>query len=132
MSREISEHPKLMPITDLQSITNEFHSAFQKNYSKQDVDGSSEAVQEFLDSGGDTKPSKYLKSKILTDEESNGIEGEFSLSELQYALFSKMKGSSARGIDGFTVNLLRKFWDILKLVTLNSNAINECYKDHYH
>ena len=38
-----------------------------------------------------------------------------------------MKGSSAPGIDGFTVNWLRKFWDSLKLVTFN--AINECYRD---
>merc|ERR1712240_474011 len=39
----------------------------------------------------------------------------------------KMKGSSAPGIDGFTVNWLRKFWSSLKLVT--SNAINECYSE---
>ena len=42
------------------------------------------------DSGGDIKPSEYLKSKVLTEEESNGIEGEISLLELQYAFFSKM------------------------------------------
>ena len=38
-----------------------------------------------------------------------------------------MKGSSAPGIDGFTVNWLRKFWSSLKLITFN--AINECYRD---
>ena len=38
-----------------------------------------------------------------------------------------MKGSSAPGIDGFTVNWLRKFWSSLKLIRLN--AINECYRD---
>ena len=47
--------------------------------------------------------------------------------EMQYALFKKMKGTSTPGIDGFTVNCLRKFWSSLKLVTLN--AINECYRD---
>ena len=31
-----------------------------------------------------------------------------------------MKGSSALGIDGFTVNWLQKFWDSLKLVTYNA------------
>ena len=46
----------------------------------------------------------------------------FSL-EMQYALFKKIKGSSAPGINGFTV----KFWSSLKLVT--PNAINECYRD---
>ena len=38
-----------------------------------------------------------------------------------------MKGNSTPGIDGFTVNWLRKFWDSLKLMTFN--AINECYRD---
>ena len=48
------------------------------------------------------------------------MEGEITLTELNHALFKKMKGSSAPGIDGFTVNWLRKFWDSLKMVTLNS------------
>ena len=63
----------------------------------------------------------YLNSNILTEEESNGIEGEITLSELQYALFFKMKGSSALGIDGFSVNWLRKFWDSLKLLHLEQS-----------
>ena len=92
-----------MPITGHHSINNEFHSANKKIYSKQDVDDSSEAIQEFLDSGGNTKHSEYLKFKALTNE-------------LQYALYKKIKGSSAPGIDGFTVNWLKKFWDSLKLL----------------
>ena len=52
------------------------------------------------------------------------MKGEITLTELNHALFKKMKGSSAPGIDGFTVNWLRIFWDSLKMVTLN--AINEC------
>ena len=71
-----------MPITDRQGINDEFHQAFQKIYSKQDVEDSSEVIQEFLDSGGYPKPSEYLKSKALTDEESNGIKGEITLNEL--------------------------------------------------
>ena len=47
------------------------------------------------------------KSKALRDEESNGIEGDITLSELNHALFKKMKGTSAPGIDRFTVNWLR-------------------------
>ena len=114
-----------MPITDRQGINDEFHQAFQKIYSRQDVEDSSEAIQDFLNNGGDTEPSEYLKSKALTDEESNGIEGEITLNELNYAIFKKMKGSSAPGIDQFTVHWLRKFWDSLKLVTFN--PINDCY-----
>lgn len=90
-------------------ITNEFHQAFQKLYSKRDVDDSSEAIQYFLDSVGETKPSEYLKSKSLTKEESDGIEGDITINELEYALSKNMKGLSAPGIDVFTVNWLRKF-----------------------
>ena len=93
-----------MPITDRQGINDEFHQAFQKIYSKQEVEDSSEAIQEFLDSGGDTKPSEYLKSKALTNEERESIEGEITLFELNHALFKKIKGSSAPGFDGFTIN----------------------------
>ena len=53
---ESKENSWLIPITDRQGINNEFHQAFQKIYSKQDVEDSSEAIQKFLDSDGDTKP----------------------------------------------------------------------------
>ena len=49
---ERKENPRLVPITICQSIDDEFHKAFQKIYNKQEVEDSSEAVQEFLDSGG--------------------------------------------------------------------------------
>ena len=101
---ESNENPRLMPITDRQGINDEFHQAFQKIYSKQDVEDISEAIQEFLYSGGDTRPSEYLKSKALTNEESESIEGEITPTELNHAFFKKMKGSSAPGIDGFTIN----------------------------
>ena len=107
-----------MPIPDRKSIFYEFHSAFHQIYSRQDVDDSSEAIKEFFDSGGDTKSPEYLNSKVLADEESKGIEGEITLSE--------MTGSSASGNYGFTVNWLRKYWDSLKLVTLI--ATNEWFK----
>ena len=64
---------------DSHSINDEFNQAFQQIYSKQEVEDSSEAIQEFLDSGGNTKPSKYLKTKALTNEESKEIEGEITL-----------------------------------------------------
>ena len=121
---ESNENSRLMPITDRQGINDEFHQAFQKIHSKQDVEDSSEAMQEFLDSCGDTRLSEYLKSKALTNEESESMEGEITLTELNHALFKKKKEISAPINDGFTVNWLRKFWDSLKLVTFN--AINEC------
>ena len=39
-----NENQQLMPITDRQGINDEFHIAFQKIYSKQDVEDSSEAI----------------------------------------------------------------------------------------
>ena len=45
---ESNENPRLVPITDRQGINDEFHQAFQKIYSKQEVEDSSEAIQEFL------------------------------------------------------------------------------------
>ena len=54
---------RLVPITDRQGINDEFHQAFQKIYSKEDVENSSEATQEFLDSGDDTKPSDTSNPK---------------------------------------------------------------------
>ena len=123
---ESAENPKLVPVTDREGISQEFHQAFTQIYKKQEVDDNAEAIQEFIESGGDTKPMEYLRSKALTQDESNKIEGEITMAELEFALFKKMKGSSAPGIDGFQVNWLRKFWASFKLVTFY--AINECYR----
>ena len=41
---ESNENTWLVPITDRQGINDEFHQAFQKIYSKQDVEDSSEAI----------------------------------------------------------------------------------------
>ena len=41
---ESDENLQLMPITDRQGINDEFHQAFQKIYSKQDVENSSKAI----------------------------------------------------------------------------------------
>ena len=78
-----------------------------ESYSKQDVEDSSEAVQEFHDSGGDTRPLEYLKSKALTNEESESIEGEITLTELNHVLINKMKRSNAPKINKLKANLMR-------------------------
>ena len=54
---ETDENTLLVPITDHQGINDKFHQAFQKIYIKQEVEDSSDAIQEFLYSGGDNKPS---------------------------------------------------------------------------
>ena len=72
-------------------------------------------------------PSENLTNRTLTNKERDKIEGEITLDKTEYALFRKMKGSSALSIDGLTVNWLQKFWSSLKLVKFD--AINECYRD---
>ena len=53
------------------------------------------------------------------------MEGLMTETELTETLTKFMKGASAPGVDGFTVNWLREFWpDLRKLVT---NALNEMY-----
>jgi hypothetical protein len=53
------------------------------------------------------------------------MEGKITKRELPFCLFKKMKGSSAPGIDGFTVNWLRVFWTDLESIT--QNALNDCF-----
>ena len=68
---------KQIEIKDRQGINDEFHRAFQKIYAKQDnVDDSSEAIQDFLDSGNDTRPSEYITNIALSDVERDRIMNE--------------------------------------------------------
>ena len=81
---------------DRQGINDEFHRAFQKIYAKQEnVDDSTEAIQDFLNSGDDTLPSAYISNIALSDAERDRAEGEITMQELDNSLFKKMKGSSA-------------------------------------
>ena len=51
---ESYENARFIEIKDCRGINDEFHKAFQKIYAKQVVDDSSEAIQDFLDSGNST------------------------------------------------------------------------------
>ena len=53
------------------------------------------------------------------------MEGKLTSKELKDALFNKMHGNSAPGLDGFTVNWLRTFWP--ELATITKNALNDCF-----
>ena len=53
------------------------------------------------------------------------MEGKLNDVELKKALFEKMHGNSAPGLDGFTVNWLRTFWP--ELATITKNALNDCF-----
>ena len=103
--RTSKENTRYIEITDCLRINEEFHKAFQKIFAKNDVDDNYEVLN-FLDSGNDTLSSEYLSNRSITEKEKNNIKWETTLDEMQYALFTKMKGSSAPGIDGFTVSWL--------------------------
>ena len=67
---ESHDNLKHVEIKDRQGINDEFHRAFQKIYAKQEnVDDSSEAIQDFLNSGNDTMPSVYISNVALSDAE---------------------------------------------------------------
>ena len=66
------------------------------------------------------------KSKISNDEFLK-MEGLLTENELTDTLMNFMKGASAPGIDGFTVNWLRQFWPELKLLV--KLALNEMYDE---
>ena len=53
------------------------------------------------------------------------MEGMLSTKELTHCLFNVMNGASSPGLDGFTVNHLRVFWDDLK--TLTTNALDSSF-----
>ena len=60
---ESNENTRYIVVKYHQGINDGFHKAFQKIYAKQDVDDSSEGIQDFLDSDNDTKPSEYLTNR---------------------------------------------------------------------
>ena len=53
------------------------------------------------------------------------MEGMLTTEELTHCLFNVMNGTSSPGLDGFTVNYLRIFWEDLK--TLTKNALNSSF-----
>ena len=64
---------------------------------------------EFLNSDADTKPYEELEKRKLKNETRVSLEGKISLHEMTKALNEDMNGTSAPGVDGFTVNFIRKF-----------------------
>ena len=76
---ESQENVKHIEVKGRQDINDEFHNVFQKIYAKQEnVDDSSEAIQDFLSSGNDTKPSEHIINIALLDAERDMIEGEIT------------------------------------------------------
>ena len=113
-------------ITDSTQIRTELHDTFQNIYKKQpDLDTTPEALTNFLCSDGDTKPLEELHHRKIHRNISTSMEGMLTTNELTHCLFNIMKGASSPGMDGFTVNYLREFWDDMKILT--TNALNASF-----
>ena len=69
-----------------------------------------EDLIKFLKSDEDEAPFNLFQSKKLPAYMAREMEGKLNDVELKKALFEKMHGNSAPGLDGFTVNWLRTFW----------------------
>ena len=95
---------------------------YQQIFNKQTVKEGTEAIDEFLNSDADTNPFEELESRKLNDETRDSLEGNISLHEMTKALNEDMNGTSAPGVDGFTVTFIRKYWTLLG--TLVTKAVN--------
>ena len=113
-------------ITDSKQIRTELHTTFQDIYKlQQNLDTSLNALSNFLCSDGNTKPLEEFNKRKITKRLSNSMEGILTTEELTHCLFKVMNGTSSPGLDGFTVNHLRVFWEDLKIVT--TNALNSSF-----
>ena len=79
----------------------------------------------FLNCDSDESPFEEFENRKIPDYLSRKMEGKLTSKELKDALFNKMHGNSAPGLDGFTVNWLRTFWP--ELATITKNALNDCF-----
>ena len=124
--REDATNKPYFELTDTTQIRTELHSAFQDIYKLQPtLDTSQNSLTDFLCSDGDTKPLEELENRKLPKRLANTMEGMLTTDELTHCLFKIMKGASSPGLDGFTVNHIRVFWEDLKILT--TNALNASF-----
>ena len=83
-----------------------------------------ERFDEFVNLDKDDNQYQQLLNRIIVDEIRASMEGQMSLQEMKKALTEDMKGTFAPGMDGFTVNFIRKFWDSLGGLVVK--AVNKC------
>ena len=99
---------------------------FQQFYDLQpNLKNSREELIKFLKSDNDESPFEEFCQRKIPHYLKKSMEGKLTSKELKDALFNKMHGNSAPGLDGFTVNWLRTFWP--ELATITKNALNDCF-----
>jgi hypothetical protein len=111
---------------DQPTIREKVTNKFQEYYKIQpDLKTSRDDLLRFLNSDEDSSPFEEFNSRKIPAYMARKMEGKLTKSELTDALFNKMHGNSAPGLDGFTVNWLRIFWQDLGTITMN--ALNDCF-----
>ena len=101
--------------TDQHAILKESENFYKKLYSNKDDTLSEINLREYL---------QNINLPKLTDNESNQLEGQITLSELSIAL-QNMKNNKSPGTDGFSSEFFKVFWK--KLGTFVMRAVNHSY-----
>ena len=123
---ESIENIKYNVFNDQPLIRDKVTGQFQKFYDLQpNLKTSREELLKFWKSDSDESPFEEFQNRKIPDYLSRKMEGKLTSKELKDALFNKMHGNSAPGLDGFTVNWLRTFWP--ELATITKNALNDCF-----
>ena len=102
-------------LTDQHEILKESENFYKKLYSNKDDTLSEINLREYL---------QNINLPKLTDNESNQLEGQITLSELSIAL-QNMKNNKSPGTDGFSSEFFKVFWK--KLGTFVMRAVNHSY-----
>ena len=122
-SKDEKLNPKSLNPLEIRKYLRHF---MQGIYCKQDgLNSSSEHLLEYLSQDSDDAVIEELNRRKLSDEERDDLEGPITKEEMTNQLFKHMKAHSAPGIDGFTVDWVRKHWD--DLVDLCYMSVNACY-----
>ena len=77
--------------------------------------------------GEDILPWVELGKREIDKQLADKMEDNLTMKEIEAVLFLHMNGYSSPGIDGFTVNYIRAFWQCLKHVT--KDALNSVQTD---
>ena len=126
---ESLENIKYNVFHDQPLIRDKVSDNFQEFYKVQpSLKTSRDDLLKFLKSDEDDSPFAEFNSRKIPAYMAAKMEGKLTKAELKDALFNKMHGNSAPGLDGFTVNWLRTFWQDLAEITLN--ALNECFTNN--
>ena len=122
-----SHNPKSILMSNPSEIRSYLRHFMQKIYKNQEgLKTSKEDLIEFLSKDSDNSVTEELEKRKLTSTEREDLEGPITKEEMTEQLFKHMKPHSAPGIDGFTVDWVKSFWDDLS--DLCCNAVNNCYE----